>query len=316
VTITVGNKPPTAAIDSPPGGATFGVGQSITVTGSGTDLDEGAIPPERLHWTVLLHHDVHTHPFQSGTGAGITFVAPAPEDLAAAANSFLEVHLQAEDSGGLFSPDVRLDLLPRKRNVTLSSVPAGARLTVNGEGVTTPAAFVSWEGWALALGAPDQVLGDGRKLVFSSWSDGGAREHLVATPAADVERTATFAVAGSALHVVTPCRAADTRTAGGPLAPFEMRAFVVAGECGVPASAYSAVVNVTAVSPSASGALTLFPGHLPASPGTSTVSFAAGRTRAVGTVMLLAADGSGTLKVANGSAGAVDVVLDVSGYFE
>ncbi len=316
VTITVGNRPPTASIDPPPGGATFGVGQSITVTGSGTDLDEGAIPPARLHWTVLLHHDVHTHPFQSGTGAGISFVAPAPEDLAAAANSFLEVHLQAEDSGGLLSPDVRLDLQPRKRNVTLSSVPAGARLTVNGEGVTAPATFVSWEGWGLALGAPDQVLADGRKLAFSSWSDGGAREHLVPTPAADVARTATFSVVGSALHVVTPCRAADTRTSGGPLAPFETRAFAVAGTCSVPVSAYSAVVNVTAVSPSASGALTLFPGHLPASPGTSTVSFAPGRTRAVGTVMLLAADGSGTLKVTNGSAGAVDVVLDVSGYFE
>jgi hypothetical protein len=32
--------------------------------------------------------------------------------------------------------------------------------------------------------------------------------------------------------------------------------------------------------------------------------------------MLLAADGAGALKGTNGSAGSVDVVLDVSGYFE
>ena len=315
-TITVGNRPPTASIDAPPGGATFGVGQVVTITGSGTDLDEGAIPPERLHWTVLLHHDVHTHPFQSGTGAGITFSAPAPEDLAAAQNSFLEVHLQAEDSGGLLSPDVRLDLEPRKRNVTVGSVPEGARLTVNGEGVTAPATFVSWEGWDLTLGAPDQVLPDGPRLAFSSWSDGGAQTHTVTTPAADLSSTATFGITGSALHVVAPCRVVDTRTTGGPLVPAETRTFTLAGQCGVPASAYAVVVNVTAVSPVASGTLSLFPGHLSASPATWTVAFEAGRTRAVGTVMLLAADRSGTLKATNASAGPVDVVLDVSGYFE
>ncbi|MBK9375976.1 MAG: PQQ-dependent sugar dehydrogenase [Holophagales bacterium] len=316
VTISVGNRPPTASIDAPPGGASFGVGQAVTITGSGTDPDEGAVPPERLHWTVLLHHDVHTHPFLSGTGAGISFAAPGPEDLAAAANSFLEVHLQAEDASGLFSPDVRLDLQPRKWNVTLGSVPGGARLTVNGEGVTAPATFVSWEGWGLTLGAPDQVLPDGRRLVFSSWSDGEAQTHTVTTPAADLSRSATFGVVGSELHVLAPCRAVDTRTSGGPLAPAETRAFTVAGECGVPASAYALVVNVTAVSPAAPGTLSLFPGHLLASPATSTVAFAVGRTRAVGAVMLLAADGSGTLKATNASTGQVDVVLDVSGYFE
>lgn len=316
VTITVGNRPPSASIDAPAGGATFAVGETVTVTGSGSDPDDGPVPPARLHWTVLLHHDVHTHPFQSGTGAGISFVAPAPEDLAAAGNSFLEVHLRAEDSGGLFSEDVRLDLLPRKRDVSLASVPVGARLTVNGEGVVAPVTFPSWEGWALSLGAPDQVLPDGRKLAFSSWSDGGARTHVVVTPAAAVERTATFAAAGSRFHAVTPCRSADTRVSGGPLVSGETRTFTIAGGCGVPPSAYAVALNLTAVAPAAAGSLTLFPGHLPDPPGTSTASFAPGRTRATAATLLLAADGSGTLRATNASPGAVDVVLDVSGYFE
>jgi glucose/arabinose dehydrogenase/PKD repeat protein len=316
VTISVGNRPPVATIDPPAGGTTFAVGDLVALTGSGTDPDDGPIPPERLHWTVLLRHDVHTHPFVSGSGAGISFVAPGPEDLAAATNSLLEVHLRAEDSGGLLSPEARLDLDPRKRNVSLATLPSGARLTVNGEGVTSPASFVSWEGWALTLAAPNQVLPDGRKLVFSSWSDGGAQTHAVTTPAAHLELSASFSVAGAAFFPVVPCRVADTRAAGGALAPLETRTFVLAGECGLPGSAYSVVLNVTAVSPQSPGELGVYPGHLAAPPGTSTVSFGPGRTRAVGTVTLLATDGSGTVIVRNGSAGAVDVVLDVSGYFE
>lgn len=316
VTITVGNRPPVATIDPPAGGTTFAVGETVTITGSGTDPDEGPIPPERLHWTVLLRHDDHTHPFVSGSGAGISFVAPAPEDLAAAANSFLEVHLRAEDSGGLLSPEARLDLDSRKRDVSLATLPSGARLTVNGEGVSSPASFVSWEGWGLTLGAPNQVLPDGRKLVFSSWSDGGAQTHVVTTPPADLELTASYSVSGAAFFPVVPCRVADTRAVGGALAPLEARSFAVAGACGLPASAYSAVLNVTAVSPQATGELTVSPCHLAAPAETSTVSFAPGRTRAAVTVTLLAVDGSGTVIVRNGSGGAVDVVLDVSGYFE
>ena len=288
----------------------------MTITGAATDPEDGSVPPASLQWTVLLHHGTQTVPFQSGTGAGIQFIAPAPADLLAATNSLLEVHLQAQDSAGLLSADVRLDLLPRKRNVSLSTVPAGARLTVNGEGRTAPSTVVSWEGWDLALGAPGQVLPDGRKLAFSSWSDGGAATHVVTTPAADLSRSATFALSGSAFHAVTPCRVADTRSSGGALAALETRAFPVAGTCGVPPAAYSVVLNVTAVTPSAPGSLSVFPGHLAAGSGTSTVSFPAGRTRASATVMLLSVDGDGTLKVANGSAGPVDVVVDVSGFFE
>ena len=316
VTITVGNRPPVATIDPPAGGASFAVGQTVTVTASGSDPEDGAVPPGRLRWTVLLHHDAHTPPFQSGTGAGISFVAPAPEDLAAAANSSLEVHLQAEDAQGLLSPDVRLDLQPRKRVLSLSSVPPGARLTVNGEGVVAPAPVVSWEGWGLTLGAPGQVLADGRKLAFASWSDGGAPTHVVTTPASDFARGAAFDVVGGRYRPVVPCRVADTRSAGGPLVAGEVRVFAVVGACGIPAGAYSVAANVTAAAPSAAGTLTLFPGHLAAPPGTSTVAFAAGRTRAVSAILLLSADGDGTLRAANLSAGTVDVVLDVAGYFE
>jgi hypothetical protein len=77
----------------------------------------------------------------------------------------------------------------------------------------------------------------------------------VTTPVPDLERTAVFAAAGSRLRTVTPCRVVDTRTSGDPLAAFETRTSTIAGACGVSASAYAAVLNLTAVAPATSGHL-------------------------------------------------------------
>ena len=48
------------------------------------------------------------------------FIAPAPEDLQAATNSYLEIRLTATDGGGL-SATVSRDFRPRKVDVTLAT---------------------------------------------------------------------------------------------------------------------------------------------------------------------------------------------------
>jgi hypothetical protein len=48
----------------------------------------------------------------------------------------------------------------------------------------------------------------------------------------------------------------------------------------------------------------------------SAINFAEGQTRAGNAVVLLATDGSGSLAIQNLGAGAVHVILDVTGYFE
>jgi hypothetical protein len=122
----------------------------------------------------------------------------------------------------------------------------------------------------------------------------------------------------SAFHTLPPCRLLDTRNAAGPfggpaLAAGETRSFVVAsGACGVPADAKAVAINVTVTAPTAAGSLTLFPGSGVA-PGTNTVSFAAGRTRANNALIGLA---GGVFSVTNRQeTGAVHVIVDVSGTF-
>ena len=130
--------------------------------------------------------------------------------------------------------------------------------------------------------------------------------------------TATFLPAGGVgFHAVTPCRIVDTRNATGPyggpaLSAGAARAFTIAGQCGVPADASAVALNVTITNPTSSGSLTVYPGT-GAVPGTSTISFAAGKTRANNTTIGLV---DGVLSVFDAQAtGTTHLIVDASGYF-
>jgi hypothetical protein len=115
---------------------------------------------------------------------------------------------------------------------------------------------------------------------------------------------------------ITPCRLLDTRGNGGPLATGQTRTLSVLGLCGIPSTATSIVSNVTAVTPSGAGTLTL----APASAGitnTNSVSFNPGNTRASEALIGLSGTGTRAFTIRAGlTSGSVDVIVDVTGYFQ
>ncbi len=129
------------------------------------------------------------------------------------------------------------------------------------------------------------------------------------------------AAPGLDFYTLTPCRLVDTRNADGPLAGPALQAgaertFVLTGNCGVPSTAKAVAVNVTAVSPAANGFLTLFPADQ-SLPIASTLNFVPTvSARANNAIVALATDGSGGIKVKDGSTGTVHFLLDVVGYFQ
>jgi hypothetical protein len=123
------------------------------------------------------------------------------------------------------------------------------------------------------------------------------------------------------LFTVAPCRLVDTRNAAGALAGPSLvaggvRAFPLAGHCSIPTTAKALAANVTVVNPAALGDLRLFPGDETVSPLASTINFQGGEVRANNAVLQLAHDGSGTVKVQADTAGPVDLLIDVTGYFQ
>lgn len=124
---------------------------------------------------------------------------------------------------------------------------------------------------------------------------------------------AAFPAAAADFYTLPPCRALDTRTAGG-LAHGDARTFPVAGLCGVPADAVAVAANVTVVSPAAAGTLQLDPAG-GAAPVASVVSFAAGQVRANGALLALGPGGQATAWASLSTGATVDLLVDVSGYF-
>ncbi len=119
---------------------------------------------------------------------------------------------------------------------------------------------------------------------------------------------------------VAPCRILDTRNTT-ILTSNQSRVINIAGSCGIPSTAKAVSFNATAISPTGSGKITLYPGNLTASWSgeRSTLNFApATSPRGNDAVIQLATDGTGTLgitAVVTGSPGQVHLILDVQGYF-
>jgi hypothetical protein len=94
----------------------------------------------------------------------------------------------------------------------------------------------------------------------------------------------------------------------------EVRVFQVSGACGVPPTAKAVAVNLAVTQPLAPGYLTLAPDG-PASPLASSINFLPGQTLANNTVLPLG-DGTGAIQVKAATGGTVQLIVDVSGYFQ
>ena len=190
------NQFPIATIDTPPNGLHYDAGDTIAFSGSASDPEDGQLMPSAFSWTIVFHHDTHTHPFLgpiTDTASG-TFNIPTAGETSA--NVFYRIHLTVTDSAGA-QASTFVDILPNVVTLTLDTQPGGLQLTLDGQPITTPYALESVVGITRTLGAPSpQQLTGKRNYNFAQWSDGGAQTHDITTPAADTAYSATYRKVG------------------------------------------------------------------------------------------------------------------------
>jgi hypothetical protein len=158
------------------------------------------------------------------------------------------------------------------------------------------------------------------RLSSPRWLLAGAAASLVAAGVAIVVHDSPASAASSApgsFTSVTPQRVLDTRNGTGvPLAgaidPHGTVVLQVDGRGGVPVSGVSAaVLHVTVTRPSSFGWIAVWGGG--ARPNTSSLNFDTGKT--VANLVTTPVASNGTVSLYNGSAGTVQLIADISGYY-
>ncbi|HEV2344035.1 MAG TPA: NosD domain-containing protein [Actinocrinis sp.] len=129
--------------------------------------------------------------------------------------------------------------------------------------------------------------------------------------------TGSFTASGYYFNPVAPLRVLDTRHAIGvpavaKVAPGGVVRLQLAGTDGIPADAAAVAMNVTVTNAASGGYLTVYPGDT-AMPTVSNLNFTAGAV--VPNVVVVGLDKDGAVDLKNSSAGTVDVVADLEGYY-
>ena len=161
---------------------------------------------------------------------------------------------------------------------------------------------------------PNLVLarvGAGGKIRIYNWL---GPTHMVADVAGWID-TGGLNANGSGFTGVAPTRVFDSRnnigTTGGAFAAGETRQVQIRGRAGVPTTATSVVVNMTATHAQGPGFATAFPTGVTL-PVASNLNYIAGTTRANLAVVQIGSNGQISLNAAETS---VDLIVDVMGYF-
>lgn len=217
---------------------------------------------------------------------------------------------------------VAVNTLPGTPAIT---APATAASGQTGLLASVPVNAGSTFAWSLSNGTITSGQGT-NQISFTSGVAGSLALSVTETNSSGCTSAAgtaslTVTPIGSALLFFTlaPCRILDSRNPPGPLGgpslqPASTRTFdVAASSCGVPAGAVAISANLTVTNGGAVGELVVFPSDVPR-PNTSAISFRAGRARANNAVVKFSSS-SATFSVFDDSPSAVDLILDVNGYF-
>jgi glucose/arabinose dehydrogenase len=185
------NSAPVGTITAPANGTNYRGGQTFTFAGTGSDAEDGALPPSAFTWRVDFHHDDHSHPHVPSTSGVTTGTFTIANRGETSANVFYRVILTVRDSSGLTHTS-SVDVRPLTSVVRIESNVANAQLTLDGTPITAPFSFTGVEGIVRTLGVVTPQTSGGTTYDFVSWSDGGQATHEIVTPDNDTTFTALF----------------------------------------------------------------------------------------------------------------------------
>ena len=188
--VSSNNTPPLVSIDEPPGTLTWRVGDSIHVSGSAIDPQDGDLSSAMV-WTVTIKHcppggSCHDHPLVTFTGSSGDIVAPDHD-----APTWLEITASVVDGGGLADSET-VELAPETSIVTVATSPAGLPVSMGSQGGPGPFAAEMVVGSTRTVSASSPVVIGEKTYAFASWSDGQSISHPYTATPGPATLTATY----------------------------------------------------------------------------------------------------------------------------
>jgi len=212
-TIAAGNTAPSVTMTAPTCTTNcWKVGDTIALSATGTDPEDGVLPASAFSWHVGLQHcpapgDCHEHDLFNAAGVKNTSFAAPDHDT----GSFLRITVTVKDSGGL-TKSATIDEYPKNTTVNVKSRPIAVPLALDGiagTGQVGPSTMIVGHSTTVEAAATAVVGED--TYSFSSWSPGGgARIHAVPAPATATTYTANYTLTSS--DAPSTCAAAPVRT--------------------------------------------------------------------------------------------------------
>jgi glucose/arabinose dehydrogenase len=189
--IQAGNTAPTLGTVTPSSSLTWAVGDPISFNATATDPQQGPMPASAFSWQVSIRHCpssvCHTHPYTAFPGVSSGSFAAPPHEYP----SHLLLTVTVTDSGGL--TDTRtIQLDPKTVSLTFASAPSGATITVGETDHLAPYSETFIQGAPFTVTAAPTTGTGAATAAFSSWSDGGARSHVITAPTTPTTYTATY----------------------------------------------------------------------------------------------------------------------------
>jgi glucose/arabinose dehydrogenase/regulation of enolase protein 1 (concanavalin A-like superfamily) len=189
--VTVGNRLPTATIDTPVAGTKYDAGDAISYSGSASDPEDGTLPASAFSWKVVLHHAEHIHPYLGPVDGVKSGTFTIGRETNNEFNTWYAIELTVTDSGGL-KTTVERDINPNLSTMTIHSATPGGQFTVDGLLFTDTYTSQQVVGVEHGLGVPSPQTISGANYRFHDWSDGGAQTHTYRVPAADATVSSTL----------------------------------------------------------------------------------------------------------------------------
>jgi PKD repeat protein len=165
--IDVAILPPVVAITKPAATFRFKIGDTIPVTITANDPQDGDLKGRSVSTTVDYWTFGHVFPVTGFTGKSGSFVAADNGFV----DAFYQITTTATNSAGL-STVVTTYVLPKTVKVTIKSSPSGVPVEIDGFAQATPYTFRTIVGSTREAAAPTNTTLNGTTYTFQTWQVG------------------------------------------------------------------------------------------------------------------------------------------------